>query len=326
MDRSRFKHYLAQLDTLTAGQCEQLLAALKNPDHTSAIPSQIRERERRLDAERTCIHCGATGVRKHGQTSNLMRFRCVAEGCGKTYTALTGTRLARMRHRTKWTLFQDCLRQRTTLHEAAQRCGICYVTAFRWRHRFLADVRDLEPLQGVVEMDETFFCESAKGDRRLRARRPPRKRGGLRGQRGLSHAQQPVMTATARGGETYAWRSFSTGALPVTVTMKAWTAEDAVVVSDAHPSYAAATQQLQRPHEVINRRQGERLRGPWHLNTVNNRHSTMKTTLNHLHRGVGTKYLDNYMNWFMRQEFRPDKSIEPDFLRDHMQQKQQRNI
>ena len=108
--------------------------------------------------------------------------------------------------------------------------------------------------------------------------------------------------------------------------MKAWTADDAVVVSDAHPSYAAASRQLQRPHKVVNRRQGERLRGPWHLNTVNNRHSTMQTALNHLHRGVGTKYLDNYMNWFMRQEFRPDKSIEPDFLRDHMQRKQQLNI
>ena len=134
------------------------------------------------------------------------------------------------------------------------------------------------------------------------------------------------MTATTRGGETYAWHSYSTGALPVTVTMKAWTADDAVVVSNANPSYAATTRQLQRPHEVINRRQGERLRRPWHLNTVNHRHSTMKTTLNHLLQGVGTIYLDNYMNWFMRQEFRPDKSIEPDFLRDHMQQKQLLNI
>ena len=131
MDRSRFKHYLAQIDTLTAAQREQLLAALKNPDHTSTIPSQVRERERRLEAERTCIHCGTTGVRKHGKTSNLSRFRCVAEGCGKTYTALTGTRLARMRHRAKWALLQDCLRQRTILHETARRCGISYVTAFR---------------------------------------------------------------------------------------------------------------------------------------------------------------------------------------------------
>ena len=110
MDRSRFKQYLAQIDTLPAGQREQLLATLKNPDHTSTIPSQVRERQRRLGAERTCIHCGATGVRKHGQTSNLIRFRCVAEGCGKTYTALTGSRLAKMRHRAKWALFRGCLR------------------------------------------------------------------------------------------------------------------------------------------------------------------------------------------------------------------------
>ena len=70
------------------------------------------------------------------------------------------------------------------------------------------------------------------------------------------------MTATARGGETYAWHSFSTGASPVSVTMKAGTAEDTVVFSDANPSYEATSRQLQRPREVINRRQGELLREP----------------------------------------------------------------
>ena len=217
-----------------------------------------------------------------------MRFRCLVEGCGKTYTALTNTGLAKLRHRAKWARFQDCLHQRTTLQEAAKRCGINYRTAFLWRHRFLAETRELAPLQGVVEMDETFFAESAKGDRRLRARRPPRKRGGLK-RRGLSHAQQPVMTAMARGGETYAWHSFATGELPVTITMQSWTTSDAVIVSDAHRSYAAATRSLERSHEVINRSPGERRRGPRHLNTVNNRHRTMKSTLNHWHRGVSTK-------------------------------------
>ena len=84
-----------------------------------------------------------------------------------------------------------------------------------------------------------------KVNRRLRGRRPPRKRGGLKGRRGLSHAQQPVMTATARGGETYAWRSVATRELPVTVTMQSWTTRDAVIVSDAHRSYAAATRSLE---------------------------------------------------------------------------------
>ena len=107
--------------------------------------------------------------------------------------------------------------------------------------------------------------------------------------------------------------------------MQSWTASDVVIVSDVHCSYAAATRSLERSYEGINRSRGERRRGAWHLNTVNNRHRTMKSTLNHWHRGVSTKYLDNYMNWFMRQEFRPDKTLEPDFIRDHMQQKQRLN-
>ena len=325
MKRSIFKHYLAQIDTLTQAQRDQMINAIHRSNPTVSVPRQVRDRERGLERDRQCIHCGSTGARKHGRTSGLMRFRCRADGCGKTYTALTNTGLARLRHRAKWERFQDCLRQRTTLQDAANRCEISYRTAFLWRHRFLAETRELAPLRGVVEMDETFFAQSAKGDRTLRARRPPRKRGGLKGQRGLSDAQQPVMTAVARGGETYAWHSFAMAALPVTVTMQSWTTQDAVIVSDAHRSYTAATRDLARPHEVINRSQGERRRGPWHLNTVNNRHQTMKSTLNHWHRGVGTKYLDNYMNWFMRQEFRPDKSLEPDFIRDHMQQKQQLN-
>lgn len=105
-----------------------------------------------------------------------MRFSRLADGCGKMYSALTNTGLAKLRHRDKWERFKDCLRRRTILLEAAKQCDINYRMAFLWRRRFLAETRDLAPLRGVVEMDETFFAESAKGDRRLRARRPPGKR------------------------------------------------------------------------------------------------------------------------------------------------------
>ena len=325
MKRFLFRHYLAHLDTLTDTQRQQVIAVLQRPDPGSTVPHQVRERERRLERERQCIHRGAKGARKHGRTLGLMRFRCLAVGCGKTYTVLTNTSLAKLRHRAKWERFQDCLRQRTTLKQAANQCDISYRMAILWRHRFLAETRELAPFGGVVEMDETFFVESARGDRLVRARRPPRKRGGLRGRRGLSHTQQPVLTASAHGGEAYAWRSFATGELPVTITMQAWTRRDAVIVSDAHRSYGAATRQLERSHEEINRSQGEQRRGPWHLNTPNNLHRIIDSILNHWRRGVSTEYLDNYMNWFMRQEFRPDKALEPDFIRDHMQQKQQAN-
>ena len=103
--------------------------------------------------------------------------------------------------------------------------------------------------------------------------------------------------------------------------MKSCTTSDAFIVSDAHRSYGGATRQLERSHEVINRSEGELPRGPPHLKTLNNRHRTTKPSLNHWHRGVSTERLDNNMNWNMRQGFRPDKPLEPDSIRDHMQQK-----
>ena len=232
MKRFSFRHYLAHLDTLNGTLRRQVIAALQRPDPGGTVPHQVRERERRLERDRACIHCGSKGARRHGRTSGLMRFRCLADDCGKTYTALSNTGLAN-------------LRQRTTLQEAANWCDINYRTAFLWQHRFLAEMRARAPLRGVVEMDETFFAESVKADRGSRTFRPPRKRGGLKGKRGLSHAQRPVTTAAARGSETYTWHSFATGALPVTITMQSWTTSDAVIVTDAHRSDAAATCSLE---------------------------------------------------------------------------------
>ena len=67
-----------------------------------------------------------------------------------------------------------------TLRPAARRCGVALNTSFRLRHRLMEVVESdkAEHLQGIVEMDETLFRESFKGQRKLS--RPARKRGGLK--------------------------------------------------------------------------------------------------------------------------------------------------
>lgn len=326
MKQDDFAEWLAKAHDLTPKQRQQAARELRLPDPAPTLPTRVREREEALNASRTCVHCGQPGIVKNGKTADLIRFRCRSKACSKTFTALTGTHLHGLRRKDKWEAYEACLRDRLPLHEAATRCGISYATAFKWRHRFLAEVRQPDPLCGVIEMDETYFLESAKGKRDLRTRRPARKRGGNKGKPGLSSGQRPVLTAVSRGGDTHAWTSPTTQALPVRVTIDAFTAADAVVVSDAHPSYQAACRELGRTHEVINQRRHERVRGTWHLNTVNNRHAVMKTLLNHWHRGVATKYLDNYMQWLSKQEFRPDKTRPVDFIADLMTQKTQLTI
>lgn len=65
-----------------------------------------------------------------------------------------------------------------TLRASASEYSIALETAFRWRHRFLEVINNdqAEELCGITELDETFFRESFKGQRKDLPR-PTRKRG-----------------------------------------------------------------------------------------------------------------------------------------------------
>ena len=62
--------------------------------------------------------------------------------------------------------------------------------------------------------------------------------------------------------------------------MSEWLAEDCAVVIDGHSSYQAASRNLNLHQETVRVSRREFRRGSWHLNTVNQRHMTMKRLLN----------------------------------------------
>src|SRR3954453_10964165 len=81
--------------SMTAEQCvriERLAQAA-----SQALEALIGEKVVDLTASRRCPHCGAVGVVKHGlDDTGQQRFRC-RPPLGRTFNALTGTPLARMR-------------------------------------------------------------------------------------------------------------------------------------------------------------------------------------------------------------------------------------
>ena len=139
---------------------------------------------------------------RYGKSAGLCRFRCRSASCGRTFHALTGTHLAGLRHKSKWSVFEACLRDRLTLHQLAERCGIAYRTACLWRNRLLGQQQKGSRLKGIVEMDETYFLESCKGDHSLTERRLPRERGGNRGCRGSGVGPAARLEAASRGRPT----------------------------------------------------------------------------------------------------------------------------
>ena len=129
----------------------------------------------------------------------MQRYRCV--GCGRTFNALTGTPLARLRKKECWASFANSLQQSHSVREAARQIGVAKNTSFRWCHRFLRLDKDTlkQKLTGIVEVDESFVLESRKGERGLA--RAARKRGGKAQKPGLSDEQTPVLIARDRHGD-----------------------------------------------------------------------------------------------------------------------------
>ena len=101
------------------------------------------------------------------------------QGLPAQFNALTKTPMARLRKKELWLAHAAAMLEGTSVAKAAQRSGVHYTTAFRWRHRALGAPALDKPkrLNGIVEADETFILESFKG-RRSGLARPPRKRGG----------------------------------------------------------------------------------------------------------------------------------------------------
>jgi len=267
----------------------EFLAAITPPGQCIALIEAAAGR-------RPCPHCACARCHRSGKANNLQRYRCV--GCGRSFNALTGTPLARLRLRDKWLPYFQCLIETMTVRAAARRVAVARSTSLRWRHRFIAAVRrEHRPkLSGIVEADETYHLESQKGSRHLN--RPPRRRGGKATRRGISGELDCILVARDRNKVTH---DFVTGRGPVSARQLALhllpvLSPDVLLVSDAARAYQAFARQAGITHEFVNVQAGIRARGALHLQGVNGWHTRFKTWLRRFN-GVASRYLANYTGW-----------------------------
>jgi transposase-like protein len=288
-----FNFYLTQSAHLTRAQCARLLALLKPAVDQGRTAAVIEEA---VAPRLCCPRCQGKQLYRHGTKSGLQRFRCRA--CGRTFNSLTGTPLARLRHKDKWLDFSDCMLDSRTVRKAAACVGVAKNTSLRWRHRFLKLTKADRParLNGIAEADETFLLESQKGARNLQ--RTARKRGGKASKRGIFKEQVCILVARDRSGNTV---DFVTGRGPVTVVqltehLRPVLAPDTLLVTDANKAYQAFARQEGISHEYVNLSAGERVRGAVHVQNVNGYHSRFHKWLRRFN-GVATHYLRNYLGW-----------------------------
>jgi transposase-like protein len=279
----------AQFSPNDLARLREWIAGIAHPAECIALIEQAAR-------GRPCPRCGYARVHRCGHASGLQRFRCL--GCGRSFNALTGTPLARLRKKEHWLAYLQCVLESRTVREAARVVGVHRTTSFRWRHRFVPGaMRDRPPiLTAIVEADETYRLESQKGSRNMT--RKPRKRGGVAKKRGISGELDCLLVARDRTGQTL---DFHTGRGQVTVEqlhacLKPVLPADVLLISDSALSYRHFAKQAGITHEAVNAESGVHARGAIHIQNVNAWHSRFKSWLVRF-RGVASRYLINYSGW-----------------------------
>lgn len=295
-----FQKLLRQIEKLTPKQTKELQNQLNKQNSLKAIKSISVEIDH-------CPHCGATNLYKWGVRSKLQRYKC--KECNKTFNALTKTPLARLRHKEKWNDYAKELLNSTSIEKSAKSCKVAVTTSFRWRHRMLQASKSIKAkkLHGIVELDETYFPRSEKGNHHLE--RKAHKRGSW-ASRGLSLEEQtPVLIARDRNGNmTDAVLSNSQNGTIAQVMLPLLDRRDVLLCSDSKSSYKSFAKMFDFAHQTINASK-EYVNGVYHVQNVNAYGSRLKNWMVHFH-GVATKYLDNYLGWMRildtQKEMTPD--------------------
>lgn len=290
MKASDFQIWLDKLSQLSRGQREQVKQQLGQTAQPSAVLKVLEPSE-----GPSCPTCQTPHPYRWGHQAGLQRYRC--RSCKHTFTVLTGTPLARLRHKAQWLNYCQAMIQGLTIRASAQQCGIDKNTSFRWRHRFLAlpATFQLRELNGIVEIDETYFPYSCKGQRHLE--RPPRKRGRQIHIRGTGKDQVPVLVARDRSGATADFKLAKADTATIKPILGEFLAKDTILCSDGSRVYQSITRELGITHRPVNLSAGIRvIAGVYHIQNVNAYDSRLKQWMLRFH-GVATKYLENYLGW-----------------------------
>ena len=289
------------LEELDAQQKQMLLRILQESTSTSEASPQSKLssldeiRAARFHDGLTCPRCGGSGnFKKNGTYRGRQRY--LHKACGHTFNDLTNTPVHRTKYPEKWANYLRAMEQGYSLRKCARLVGISLQASFEWRHKILHALSQIktQPLEGIVEVDETYVLYSEKGKRKLP--RKARKRGGVAKKRGISNEQVCVLVARDRMKHTVVevatFGRLSAATLDQLLTPRLQ--PGVTLCTDEEPTFRKYAREKKLSHEKVNPGKKRYVtKEIYHIQNVNAYHERFKTFL-HRFRGVASKYLNHY--------------------------------
>lgn len=87
----------------------------------------------------SCPHCASTSIVRNGHKNHKQQYKC--KQCSKRFQASTGTPTHWMHHTDKLPKYINALHKGMTIRSAAKYTGISNTTSFSWRHKLISSIK-----------------------------------------------------------------------------------------------------------------------------------------------------------------------------------------
>ena len=268
------------------------------------------------DQKVLCPHCLSADIYGHGTYKGRRRYKC--KQCKKTFNDFTGTAISGIKKVDKFQEYLELTIESLTIRKAAKKLGVNVKTIFDWRHKLLSSVATMNgtSFSGIVECDDKQLDINEKGKRNLN-RKAYKRPSDRKKKRGVSNDKVSIMVATDRKGNPV-MRIAKMGrvdAESIEKTIGNLISNDNVLCSDAHPSIVSWAENKELEHHTFVASRQHVKNKCYHVQHVNSLDNLYERWIKPFY-GVATKYLPQYLNWFVFLE-KTKKSANPimDFAR-----------
>lgn len=257
-----------------------------------------------------CPHCHCPNIFGHGAYKGRKRYKC--KDCHRTFNDFTGTAMSGIKKVEEFEEYLGLILESVTIRKAAKTLVVSTKTIFDWRHKLLSSLATMngQAFSGIVECDDKQLDISEKGNKGLN-RKPYRRSSDRKKKRGVSNDKVSIMVATDREGNPtmQVAKIGRVDAKSIEKTIGVLISNDNTLCSDAHPSIIswAASKELEH-HTFVASRQHVKDKC-YHVQHVNSLDNLYERWVKRFY-GVATKYLPQYLNWFIFLE-KTKKSANP---------------
>lgn len=253
-----------------------------------------------------CPHCKSKEFYKNGSSSGHIRYKC--KSCNRSFGEHSKTVFTNIIKTDKFLLFKKIMMTEgpIPLKMMCKRVGISIQTSFDWRHKLIGALSNSDaPFLNETQLDDIWVNYSQKGRRGLKY---PRVRGGLK-KSGDNNFVVKVLNACNKTQTVMkVARIGRITKLDIERNLGNQISRQTKLVSDSHPSIIGFAKDNNVEHVCFKAKDHVAQTGE-NVQFLNSQASRFDTMINRTFKGVSTKYLQGYSNWFAFMETNKEKDL-----------------